>query len=100
VTQPKSESQKMTMTEPIQQRLENRRLPAAVLAAYLFQIAAIVFWAGTAAERISVLERDATQDQPTIERVAVLEAEIAAMRAQVSRIEAKVDQIENRRSTP
>lgn len=100
MTQLKSEITTMTMTEPIQQVLETRRIPAALVAALLFQVAGIIYWAGTAAERISVLESNAVQDQSAIARIAVLENEIATMRVQVGRIEAKLDRIQERRPTP
>jgi hypothetical protein len=98
MTQLKSEITTMTLTEPIQPVLD-KRIPAALVAALLFQIAGIIYWAGTAAERLSVLESNAVQNQTAIERIAVLENEIATMRVQVGRIEAKLDRIQEPRST-
>ena len=44
------------ITEHIQPMLD-RKLPAALVAAFLLQTAGALFWAGQAAERITVLER-------------------------------------------
>jgi hypothetical protein len=68
-----------------------RRLPAALVAAFLLQTAGALFWAGSAAERISVLERTLSSDQAAIARVAVLEEQIGAMRQTLDRIENKLD---------
>ena len=69
----------------------DRKLPAALVAAFLLQTAGALFWAGQAAERITVLERTVANDQAAIERVAVLQQEIAEMDKQLDRIEAKLD---------
>ena len=47
------------MTEHIQPLLEGKRIPAALVAAFLLQTAGALFWAGSAAERITVLENRA-----------------------------------------
>jgi hypothetical protein len=47
----------MSLTDQIQPLLD-KRLPAALVAAFLLQSAGALFWAGSAAERISVLERN------------------------------------------
>ena len=52
----------MTLTEHIQPLLD-KRLPAALVAAFLLQTAGALFWAGQAAERITVLERTVASDQ-------------------------------------
>ena len=52
----------MTIAETIQPVLD-RRLPAALLAAFLLQTAGALFWAGSAAERIATLERMQAADQ-------------------------------------
>jgi uncharacterized small protein (DUF1192 family) len=80
------------ITEHIQPVLD-RKLPAALVAAFLLQTAGALFWAGQAAERITVLERTVANDQAAIERVAVLEDRIAAMNKQLDRIEAKLDRV-------
>jgi uncharacterized coiled-coil protein SlyX len=80
----------MTLTETLQPVLD-KRLPAALVAAFLLQTAGALFWAGSAAERITVLERTLASDQGAIERVAVLEQQIAAMKETLDRIETKLD---------
>jgi uncharacterized small protein (DUF1192 family) len=80
----------MTVAEHLQPALD-RKLPAALVAAFLLQTAGALFWAGQAAERITVLERTVANDQGAIEHVAVLEDRIAAMTKQLDRIEAKLD---------
>ncbi|HWA91816.1 MAG TPA: hypothetical protein VG889_17390 [Rhizomicrobium sp.] len=71
----------------------DRKIPAAALAAFLLQTAAVVYWAGSAAERLSVLERTLSNDQAAIERVAVLEEEVRAMKDALARIETKLDRV-------
>jgi len=80
----------MTLTEHIQPLLD-KRLPAALVAAFLLQTAGALFWAGQAAERITVLERTVVGDQDAIERVAVLEEQVRAMSKTLDRIENKLD---------
>jgi hypothetical protein len=78
------------LAESIQPMLD-RRLPAALVAAFLFQTAGALFWAGSAAERISVLEKTAANNQAAIERVAVLEEQVSTIKQSLDRIEAKLD---------
>jgi len=86
----------MTLTEIVQPVLD-RKLPAALVAAFLLQTAGALFWAGSAAERIATLERSAAADQAAIARVAVLESQIANIRASLDRIENKLDRKQNER---
>jgi len=79
------------ITEHIQPLLETKRIPAALVAAFLLQTAGALFWAGSAADRLSVLERTLARDQAAIERVAVLEEQVADMKAALVRIETKLD---------
>lgn len=69
----------------------DRKLPAALVAAFLLQTAGALFWAGSAAERIADLERTVARDQGAIEQVAVLEDQVAAMKQSLDRIENKLD---------
>jgi len=87
----------MTLTEHIQPLLD-KRLPAALVAAFLLQTAGALFWAGQAAERITVLERTVANDQGAIERVAVLEEQVRAMNKTLDRIDNKLDRVEMRKS--
>ena len=80
----------MTLTETLQPPLD-KKIPAALVAAFLLQTAGALFWAGSAAERIAALERTLARDQAAIERVAVLEEQTADMKAALARIEAKLD---------
>lgn len=73
------------------QPLADKRLPAAVLTAFAVQTAGALFWAGSAAERISDLERTLAKDQAAIERVAVLEEQVGEIHAALTRIENKLD---------
>ena len=80
----------MTLTDHLQPVLD-KRFPAALVAAFLLQTAGALFWAGSAADRLSVLERTLARDQAAIERVAVLEEQVADMKASLARIETKLD---------
>jgi hypothetical protein len=68
-----------------------KRLPAALVAAFLLQTAGALFWAGSAAERIAGLERIVASDQAAIEKVAVLEEQARTIRETLDRIEFKLD---------
>jgi hypothetical protein len=80
----------MTIAEQFQPVLD-KRLPAALLVAFLLQTAGALFWAGSAAERIATLERTLSADQAAIARVAVLEDQIGTIKQTVDRIENKLD---------
>jgi uncharacterized coiled-coil protein SlyX len=82
----------MTLAEQFQPMLD-KRLPAALLAAFLLQTAGALFWAGSAAERISTLERTQASDQTAITRVAVLEDQITTIKQTLDRIESKLDRV-------
>jgi hypothetical protein len=81
----------MSLAEHIQPVLS--KFPAALVAAFLLQTAGALFWAGSAAERIAVLERTHENERAAIEHVAVLEAQASEMRAQLARIESKLDRM-------
>jgi hypothetical protein len=84
----------MTLAESIQPALE-KRWPAALVAAFLLQTAGALFWAGSAAERIADLERTVSSDQGAIQRVAVLEDQIASIKDTLDRIENKLDRTQH-----
>jgi phage shock protein A len=69
----------------------DKRLPAALVAAFLLQTAGALFWAGSAAQRIADLERTRTTDQAAIGQVAVLEEQVKAIKESLDRIESKLD---------
>ncbi len=85
----------MTLTTHLQPLLD-KRIPAALVAAFLLQTAGALFWAGSAAERITVLERTAADNESAIEKVAVLEEQVAEMKQSLDRIETKLDRMELR----
>jgi uncharacterized coiled-coil protein SlyX len=80
----------VTITEHLQPVLD-KKFPAALVAAFLLQSAGAIYWAGSAAERIAVLERTVAHDQAAIDRVAVMQEQIKEMQQQLTRIEAKLD---------
>jgi uncharacterized coiled-coil protein SlyX len=88
------------ITSHIQPMLDAKRIPAALVAAFLLQTAGALFWAGSAAERITVLERNAAQNQSAIEKVAVLEEQVGEMKQSLDRIETKLDRMNNNQSSP
>lgn len=82
----------MSITDHIP-TMTNGKLPAALVAAFLLQLSGALFWAGSAAQRISVLEQTLAGDQAAIQRVAVLEEQVTNIRTQLTRIETKLDRI-------
>jgi uncharacterized coiled-coil protein SlyX len=88
------------ITSHIQPMLDAKRIPAALVAAFLLQTAGALFWAGSAAERITVLERNASQNQTAIEKVAVLEEQVSEMKQSLDRIETKLDRMNNNQPSP
>jgi hypothetical protein len=70
-----------------------RRIPLALLFAFLLQTGGALFWAGSAAERIAQVERETRANAGAIERVVRLEAEVTAMHETLSRIENKIDRM-------
>ena len=89
----------MSLNETMQMMFD-RRLPAAVAAAFVLQTAGALFWAGSTVERINVLETTLNDDQAAINRVAVLEDQVASMKDSLSRIENKLDRITTRDRAP
>jgi hypothetical protein len=82
------------VTEHIQPALDVKKIPAALVAAFLLQTAGALFWAGSAADRISTLERTVQGEQAAIAQVAVLEEQVREMHEQLSRIEGKLDRMQ------
>ncbi len=73
--------------------MTERKLTIGFVVALLVQSASGLLWAGAAAERISVLEANAKEVRPVLERLARVETELEAVRAQLHRIEDKVDRL-------
>lgn len=67
-----------------------KKVSAALLFALAVQTSGALVWAGSAAERIAVLEERIEYARPMSERLARVEAELEAVRAQLDRIESKV----------
>jgi uncharacterized coiled-coil protein SlyX len=86
------------LTSHIQPMLDAKRIPAALVAAFFIQTAGALFWAGSAAERITVLERTVAGDQTAIEKVAVLEEQVGEMKQSLDRIETKLDRMNQKAS--
>jgi hypothetical protein len=80
----------MSIADTLQPVLE-RKFPAALVAAFLLQSAGAIYWAGSASNRIAVLEQTQQRNQTTIDRVAVMQEQITEMKQQLTRIEAKLD---------
>jgi hypothetical protein len=80
----------VTLADTLQPVLE-KKFPAALVAAFLLQSAGAIYWAGSAADRIAVLERTQAHDQSAIDRVAVMQEQIAQMKQTLDRIETKLD---------
>ncbi len=83
----------MTLTDRFQPLLD-KRFPAALVAAFLLQLAGALFWAGAASERISTLEQTVASERAAIERVAVLEEQVGEIKRTLDRIETKLDRAE------
>jgi hypothetical protein len=80
----------MTVIDTFRNQPE-KRVPAALVAAFLLQTAGALFWAGSGAERIADLERSRASDQAAIEKVAVLEEQVRGIKESLDRIETKLD---------
>lgn len=85
----------MTLTHHLQPVLD-KRFPAALVAAFLLQLAGALFWAGAASQRITTLEQTVVADRAAVARVAVLEEQVSEIKQTLDRIEAKLDRGETR----
>jgi len=82
----------MALTDTFQARsAPEKKIPAALVAAFLLQTAGALFWAGSAAERIATLERTVASDRAAIEQVAVVAEQVRTIKESVERIETKLD---------
>jgi uncharacterized coiled-coil protein SlyX len=80
----------MTLTDHLQPLLD-KRFPAALVAAFLLQLAGALFWAGMASQRLSTLETTLAADAAAIHRVAVLEEQVSEIKTTLDRIEGELD---------
>jgi hypothetical protein len=69
----------------------DQKLTYAVLLALFLQTAGALLWAGAAAQRLDAVEKQMEARAGISERLARLEAELAAMRAQLDRIEHRME---------
>lgn len=69
----------------------DRRISLAVVFAIFVQTAGAFIWAGSAGERLSMVEQEIDHGRHVLERLARVEAEIEAMRHQLDRIERKIE---------
>ncbi len=72
-------------------RVPEKKMPAALVAAFLLQTAGALFWAGSAAERIATLERTIAADRAAVAQVAVVAEQVRAIKDSVERIERKIE---------
>lgn len=68
-----------------------KKIGAALALTIGAQSVTALLWAGAAAERIDVLERQVERAEPIAERLARMEAQLELTREQLDRIEAKVE---------
>ncbi|MCA3695561.1 hypothetical protein [Aquidulcibacter sp.] len=68
------------------------RLTLAILLTLVLQAIAALLWVGAAAQRLDNLESEIKLQQPILERMARIEAQVAAVRSSLDRIENHIDQ--------
>lgn len=68
------------------------RLTLAILITLVLQAVAALLWVGAAAQRLDNLEAEIKLQQPILERMARIEAQVAAIRSSLDRIENHIDQ--------
>ena len=71
----------------------DKRIPVALVVAFILQTGGALFWAGSAAQRIAEVEKQTQANAGAVERVVRLEEQVSAMHEQLSRIENKIDQL-------
>jgi hypothetical protein len=67
------------------------KLTLAILVTLVLQAIAGLLWVGAAAQRLDDLELEGKRQQPIVERIARIEAELGAVRASLVRIENHMD---------
>ncbi len=67
------------------------KFTVALLVTVLVQTAGVLLWAGAAAQRLDAVERKVDAGASVAERLARLEAELAAVRAQLDRMEQRLE---------
>lgn len=69
----------------------DQKITLALLLTILLETAGALLWAGAAAQRLEAVERQADAGAGIAERLARLEAELAAVRAQLDRMERRLE---------
>jgi hypothetical protein len=67
------------------------RLTLAILVTLILEAIAGLLWVGAAAQRLDELELESKRQQPILERIARIEAELGGVRASLVRIENNMD---------
>lgn len=67
------------------------RITIALIFAMVVQAFGALLWVGAAAQRLDSIESRLNQSAPVTERLARLEAEVAAVRISLGRIETRLD---------
>lgn len=67
------------------------RLTLAILLTLVLQAIAALLWVGAAAQRLDNLEAEIKLQQPILERMARIEAQVAGVRSSLDRIENHID---------
>lgn len=68
------------------------RVTLAILLTLVLQAIAALLWVGAAAQRLDNLESEIKLQQPILERMARIEAQVAAVGSSLDRIENYIDQ--------
>lgn len=69
----------------------DKRVPVAIIVAFIMQTAAALVWAGSAGERLGQVEKRVETAASTAERTVRLEEQVVHVRASLARIERKLD---------
>lgn len=68
------------------------RLTLAIVVTLVLQAVLALLWVGAAAQRLDNLEAENKRQQPILERMARIEAQVGAIRSSLDRIENHIDQ--------
>jgi hypothetical protein len=79
------------LTSPRGQTIIDTRLTLALLVTLCLEAIAGLLWVGAAAQRLNILEANVSAQQPIVERIARIEAQMSGVRATLDRIETRID---------
>lgn len=74
----------------------DRKIPVAVLLAFVVQTSGIVWWGATASERLSAVERRVEFAAPQADRLTRLEVNVEAIKDSLNEIKATIRSSKNR----